>query len=117
MRSPDVHDDVPHESDPAADPDRRSRRLGDARRRLVALAQRSRADGVVPQSVPRDVAEELAALAQELTVAHEQLRLQTTELERARARFWSPNRRAFASCSSYRPKAKSLPTGKVSFAN
>ena len=85
MRSPDVHDDVPHESDPAADPDRRSRRLGDARRRLVALAQRSRADGVVPQSVPRDVAEELAALAQELTVAHEQLRLQTTELERARA--------------------------------
>ena len=81
-RSPDVHED--RALDPQTDVDRQSRRLAEARRRLAALVHRSPDDVAAPPAAPRAVADELSALAQELTVAHEQLRNQTIELEHAR---------------------------------
>lgn len=82
-RSPEVHPDRARDPQAAPDVDRQSRRLAEARRRLAALAHRT-PDDVVAPPVPRAVADELSALAQELTVAHEQLRTQTIELEQAR---------------------------------
>jgi PAS domain S-box-containing protein len=84
MRSPDAHGDTVRESETAADVDRRSRRLVDARRRLAALAGRSPDDVAARAADKSAVADELSALVQELTVAHEQLRRQTVELEHAR---------------------------------
>ena len=82
-RSPDVHDDRARDAQTAPDVDRQSRRLAEARRRLAALARRTPDDVAAPPA-PRAVTDELSALAQELTVAHEQLRHQTIELEQAR---------------------------------
>ena len=82
-RSPDGHHDHAHDPHTAADIDRQRRRLAEARHRLSALAQ-SPGDGGAPPAAPAAVANELSALAQELTVAHEQLRYQTVELEHAR---------------------------------
>ena len=83
-RSPDVHSDTNGESETAADADRRSRRLVDARRRLAALAHPSPDDVAVRAADKIAVADELSVLAQELTVAHEQLRRQAVELRNAR---------------------------------
>jgi len=82
-RSPDAHHDRARDAQTAADVDRQSRRLAEARRRLAALARRTPDDVAAPPA-PRAVTDELSALAQELTVAHEQLRHQTIELEQAR---------------------------------
>ena len=83
-RSPDVHHDHARDPQTAAELDRRSRRLAEARQRLAALTHRPPDDLAAPPAAPRAVADELSALAQELTVAHEQLRSQTVELEHAR---------------------------------
>jgi PAS domain S-box-containing protein len=83
MRRPDAQDGIDRQSEkPPEPPDPRIRRLGDAQRRIAALTRRHPDD--VPKPAPDAVATELSALAQELTVAHEQLRRQTVELETAR---------------------------------
>jgi PAS domain S-box-containing protein len=62
--------------------DPRGRRLGDAQRRIAALARRAPDDFVA--SAPASLAGELSSLAEELTAAHDQLRRQSAELENAR---------------------------------
>jgi len=83
-RSSDVPHDHTRDAQTGADVDRQSRRLAEARRRIAALTRRTPDDVAAPPAAPRAVADELSALAQELTVAHEQLRSQTIQLEQAR---------------------------------
>ena len=83
LRTPRGADDV---SGDAGTDEHSDQRLDAAARRIAALAQRAPDD--LPQNprVARDVvASELAALVDELSVAHEQLRRQTVELDDARA--------------------------------
>src|SRR5690349_6555718 len=85
MQGPDVHDRFARESDEPPEPsDPRSRRLGDAQRRIEALARRVPDDMAPRGEAESAVTGELASLAEELSVAHAQLRRQTEELEHAR---------------------------------
>ena len=67
------------------DGDPRGQRLDPAGKRVAALAHRTPDDKVPDPAIVRDaVASELSELVEELTVAHEQLRRQTAELQDAR---------------------------------
>ena len=62
----------------------RGRRLDDAQRRIAALSRRQPEPNEPEGGEPGSVVDELAEVAQELAVAQEQLRRQTTQLEHAR---------------------------------
>ena len=81
--SPHSNDRMAPESEGATDAvDARDRRLGEAERRIPAPDRRVPDD--LPAPAPASLSDEPSALAQELAVAHSQLRRQTAELENAR---------------------------------
>src|SRR4051812_31655989 len=119
-RSRDPHESTTGEANGRADAtDPRVRRLDDAQRRIAAITRR-KADDVVSRAEPDPgkVATELSALAQELSVAHEQLRRQTVELEHAR-QLLDAERDRFRELFEIAPEGHVItdPTGTIREAN
>src|SRR5215203_2069933 len=84
-RAETVADTVADRADASADDEGvPAPRLDAAARRIAALAQRAPDDLPDPNAARDAVTDELSTLAEELRVAHEQLRRQSTELQHAR---------------------------------